>query len=1221
MAITGVSSAAQQPLIVFDGRVSDAARQPIQGARVEVATLPQAAAPRVVVDADGRFRFTVPRTTSAIKLSALAPGFVPIFIDRTLRGQDTVLHLGDIVLRPRAQMLQAVHAEAARPRPERRQGSSAAEPGEVIAAVDIESLLPSSDGTTDDAMLAVTGAAFGIDPATGRPIASVGGLSATQNAVTVNGAATGSPIPRDGGLLQLYASTYDPTKPVSGLTANWLFLAANYMSQRQLRYSLATGPTVLTSTVAQRAGRTGGESVLSGHFARAFPRFVRFVNSVFQLETRRTSIASLATADATTLNAFGLPADSVQKVRSNLAALGLGSALSHRGGESSRDRIMGYTRLDFTGAEPGLIGRNSDGSLWATSDAGERSVFYVIAGGSYTRSAGIGLSPASLGSVANTVTDWAGSASAVYSSYLHRVILNESRLTIAASGRTNSPTSALPSASVLVSGGLVDGSPTSSLFRVGGSGMAPRSALEHSIKVSNLARWRSRSGMHEWRLGTEVAVARGAGNTQSGAGGFAFNSIADLLAGQPSSFQRLLASGDAEVTRISTALGLGDTYRPTRSLAFQYGIRLEQEDNRASHEIGSALVPLTSASLRAAPKSIAIAPMAGFTWTYARDTAGLPDLRNQLIGGVRDYRGVLSLQSLVASMLEDDLTHPATIVRCVGSAVPAPNWAGFEQGSVPLPSGCTDGTAGVLSEVSRPVNVYLNRYAPSHSIRAELTWMFPLRDHVRVEASGSWADNSSLTGAFDLNFDGTPRFNLPAEAGRPVFVSSASVVPVTGAMGKTQSRRDARWSEVVEQSSTFRSRASTVSVGLRYQPEFKLIGSQMAFPVALSYRTSAVRSQTNGFMATTAGDPREREWSIIPVSKHMLVLSGGMFLPRIGFLRMQTQLRSGIPYTPMVNADINGDGLANDRAMIFADSDTSTTARAMRAVINSAPSAARRCLTAQSGRIAAPSSCMGPWSARVDLSFTFDSYQFGLQNRGSVRLLLSNVLSGLDVALHGPGRERGWGQPAMADPVLLRVRSFAPATGRFTYNVNPLFGTSRTTTAPISTPFRLTIDVMLDIGRNREASAIDRVMRPPDGEPQMTREYLAKRLTGIRRPPFERVVAAREALVLSDVQVRQLDSLSDRLLQFRDSAYFDLAGRLINDAPQNDAGARIRAWHAVIETVIWFDWHICQQARGVLTAEQNDRVFAKSGPLVPAMCLYSQYEARRYLSRWFGSAY
>src|SRR5437899_11866156 len=123
------------------------------------------------------------------------------------------------------------------------------------------------------------------------------------------------------------------------------------------------------------------------------------------------------------------------------------------------------------------------------------------------------------------------------------------------------------------------------------------------------------------------------------------------------------------------------------------------------------------------------------------------------------------------------------------------------------------------------------------------------------------------------------------------------------------------------------------------------------------------------------------------------------------------RVTSGVPFTPLVGSDVNGDGARNDRALVFDPATTVDTAVAngMRALLATASPGVRTCLQSQVGRVAARNSCTGPWQPSLDLQVNWRPGYFGLDRRLTVSLLTVNLLGGLDEWLHGSAHLHGWG--------------------------------------------------------------------------------------------------------------------------------------------------------------------------------------------------------------------
>src|SRR5207302_9270582 len=122
---------------------------------------------------------------------------------------------------------------------------------------------------------------------------------------------------------------------------------------------------------------------------------------------------------------------------------------------------------------------------------------------------------------------------------------------------------------------------------------------------------------------------------------------------------------------------------------------------------------------------------------------------------------------------------------------------------------------------------------------------------------------------------------------------------------------------------------------------------------------------SHGFAApSTAVDPNAREWATRAFERRHSLLATVTY-PVNSALEVTAlgRLTSGVPFTPLVGSDINGDGARNDRAFVFdpATAPDPSVATAMSAVLATAPPAVRDCLRRQLGHVAGRNACTGPW--------------------------------------------------------------------------------------------------------------------------------------------------------------------------------------------------------------------------------------------------------------------
>ena len=260
--------------------------------------------------------------------------------------------------------------------------------------------------------------------------------------------------------------------------------------------------------------------------------------------------------------------------------------------------------------------------------------------------------------------------------------------------------------------------------------------------------------------------------------------------------------------------------------------------------------------------------------------------------------------------------------------------------------------------------------------------------------------------------------------------------------------------------------------------------------VRLSYTLTWSRDQSSfaccvpsqGFAApTTRYDPNTLEWGTSDLERRHALL-GTVAYPLSSALEIGViaRLLSGIPFTPSVDADINGDGTRNDRAFIFDPRTTTDTAvaRGMAALLAGAPSGVRACLERQLGRIAGRNSCTGPWQPSLDLQLNWRPQWFGSERRLTLSILTVNLLGGIDAWVHGAGQLQGWGYAGAPDPVLQYVQAFDRAALRYRYGVNGRFGAAATTGRGVVVPFQIALQGRLTIGPRRAHRS--RADRPPD---------------------------------------------------------------------------------------------------------------------------------------------
>ena len=360
--------------------------------------------------------------------------------------------------------------------------------------------------------------------------------------------------------------------------------------------------------------------------------------------------------------------------------------------------------------------------------------------------------------------------------------------------------------------------------------------------------------------------------------------------------------------------------------------------------------------------------------------------------------------------------HPST-----GDAVPPVNWNEWTGNPSSIPAQCATGAAGTPFSSGAPnVRLFGPGYVAPRSVRSNLQWSGPaVGNRLNLQLEALYSRNQHQADVVDLNFNPAVRFTLPDEAGRPVYVSTTSVDPTTGATAFADGRLSSSFNRVFETLSDLNSDTKQFRIGITP------LTFSTSWTWSVTYVYQDIRDEARGF-TSTAGNPFDISWGRSSLdSRHQVVYNLGFNIFDAVRLTWTGNIRSGMPYTPGVGGDLNGDGLSNDRAFVFdpATAQDAALGASMRSLLARAPSSVRDCLTRQVGTIAARNSCEGPWTTSAALGITFNPVKFGMPQRAVLSLQLTNPLGAADLLLHGANDVRGWGQPANPDATLLFVRA------------------------------------------------------------------------------------------------------------------------------------------------------------------------------------------------------
>jgi len=1180
---------AQSPHEIVRGRVTSDSGVPIAGAIVLTIRIPDTLTKSATTDAVGRYAIDWPNGSGAYEVRITSPGCQPFQTQVRRTGPDSVLVV-DARLAPIAAVeLAPVVVRAQAPQPDRAQpadvGTGAVETMSYAGNA-ARRLAPDLAG---DLTAIVALANPGALPVPGGY--SVLGLSPGQNSTVLNGMAfPGTAVPRGANtLVRSSTSNYDPANGwFSGARTNVQLPTGGLFSTWEGHVTMDAPQVQATDPVAAKLGQrfTGVDAVVSGAGHMLDDRFA--YNLSLQGGRRSADIASLITADADLLQHAGVAADSALHFRQLVQQAGVPLTLRGVPGSNTTDNVLFLGRVDHTPYN------------WNTMTSA-RTTWGLTGYASWNRVQAQGMGPTATPAHAGSATREAAALQGDYSFYFGYNYLGDLRSGVTYARDHLQPYLSLPDGIVQVVSTLPDGQGGVSSLQFGGNaGLHTDKRAWTWESTAELQFYPTGAVAHRVKLDADLRLDRYAQDVLSNPlGTFSYNSLGDLAANQPATFTRTLTAGTQRGGVWNAYLALGDLWRASPALQLLYGLRVEGSafvDRPASNPVVDAVF---LARTDYAPNTLHASPRLGFTFAPPRAN-GRPAWT--LRGGVGEFRNLLDPNLLAGPSAFTGLPGSVTRLTCLGAAVPAPDWAAYQTDPATVPRQCAGANAAFV-DTAPTVQLVARGFTAERSWRANLTWAGSLGRNP-FSIGGVYSVNRDQHGTVDLNFAGLTRFTLPDE-GRPVFADPANIVPATGAVSPVDARRSAAFGRVVSRVADLRSVSRQLIVTFR--PAISL-GRRIGDPM-IAYTLSSSRARQRGFDGATFASPADAEWARGDLdARHQLVVQT-VFRP-LGDVRLlfflSGRVQSGLPFTPLVASDVNGDGLANDRAFIFdpATAPDSGLGRDLRTLMSSASPSVRTCLDRQLGHAAGRNSCVGPWTAQVNVGVRLSGQQLFHLPRLDLTLNLANVLSGVDQLVHGSRHLHGWGAPATADPTLYVVRGFDPATRRFGYAVNPRFGATQPSLTTLRAPFRITLDANIDLGRPLPLQAVSRWLWPGRGGhpgPRLTPDALRQRLERQVPDPYLEVLGQSDSLLLSAPQVaslRQVDSLYQRQM---DSVWTGLADYLSSLPDDFDTGTAYRSMDAVIDDA----WELTrrdvqQQLKMLLTPAQLATLGGLAGQLYRA---------------------
>jgi hypothetical protein len=1053
---------------VVRGRVVDDSAHAVVGATVLITRGPDRLTQQATTDSTGAYHSRFEEGTGDYLVYVAVTGFKPVRRRVQRQGDEREL-VADFTLARDLTVLAAVKVTAARPeRASNDVRPSDPEPGSG------DKWRQGVEGQMSPSVAGDLNAVAGTMPnVTVTPAgASILGSGSESNLTTLNGMGFGSAsIPRAARTeTRVTGATFDATRGgFAGANIDVRLGPGDRMYQRRNAFITFDPPSLqITDPVSRALGTTsGGFRGSVGADGELIRRALTY-NVALDVSRAASAPSTLVNADADALLRAGVAPDSVARLIAIATPLGIPLAGGGVPSDRERSAITWLGRLDDT------------------RDTLQTRALTTLVG--VTRDGAIGFGPLAAPAAAGERRERTLGSQLTFGAFVgpgHRV-LTESRIAASAVRTEVAPYRVLPSANVLVRSDLVGTDNDITNLVLGGSTVATADD-RWTLEASNETAWNANGRRHRFKA---MAWGRVDGLRQEGTnnalGSYSFNSLADFAANRASSYSRTLLQPDRSGTVWNAATAFVHTWAPSRYLGVIYGARLEGDGFTSAPPKNVALEQALGVQTGVAPSRVHVSPRVGFSYTYNRDKQNGNGMsfsnvgrfyRTQtgtIRGGIGEFRDLLRPGILADASAASGLPGGTLTLSCVGAAVPQPDWSNFDAGA--SPTQCLDGS-GVLAERAPSVTLIDPGYDVPRSWRSSLDWSQNVRSWlVRVGGMASYDLNQA--GAIDANFSGSQKLTLAADGGRPMYVSAASIDPATGAVSASESRRSSEFGRVVSRVSDLRGYGGQLTFGL--SPDVFRFRTKHSLFASLDYTLQASRRQYRGFDGAGFGDPRVVEWAPNQSdARHVVVLTGGLRGDKVGVLTLFARAQSGLPFTPVVQGDVNGDGRSYDRAFIpnpALESDPALAA-GLRSLMDGGSPTARNCLQAYLGQVAARNGCRGPWTQSLNVQWRPPMPQ-RWNGRVAPVVYLQNVLAGVDQLMHGNDGLRGWGSPTSPDPVLFVPRGFDAAAQRFRYDVNPRFADTRPNRTLYREPFRIVVDFSLQLSTSYPLQQLRRAVEP-----------------------------------------------------------------------------------------------------------------------------------------------
>jgi len=1113
---------------IITGIIKTPAGVPVEGAQIEAQSTETQVTRKQRSNAQGKYTILFPDGGGTYRLTVRYIGFQPTTLTVTRNGDDDRIVRNITLGQSTAQTLARVEVRGQRRPQQGGPGGGPAAPGGSERVVDggqAARLPVDASDPTAIAALAPGVVLTGADTSGGGGAAnfSVAGQSSQSNNVTLDGLS--------------FAAGFVPQDAIRGtrVVTNTYDVARGQFSGGQVSQTTRSGTNVIQGSLSyigryrdftvEQGGTTGafGGAFNQNQFGAGvgFPiiKDRLFFFGALQGRRRADLLPSLLAADDATRQRLGVAPDSVNRFLGLVNGFGVGAAGGVIDDNRNADNLTVLGRMDYSVSDAHTLTLRGD---WRLVDQ----------------------TPTRVGSLAlpqtgGTTENRGGGGSLVLSSRFGTAVVNELRAGLQLDDRSGTPFIQLPLGRVQVLSDLSDGTQGFSTLQFGGSTSLLQRSDNSVFEATNETSLLLDEGKHRVKIG---GLINRTGYTQDQAfnrfGSFTFNSLVDFQANRPASFNRTLASPERTGSTINSGIYIGDTWRPRDGLQLVFGGRFEGSSFDGAPARNLAVDSAFGRRTDIIPNDASFLPRVGFSWSPKQPegaNGGNPFGNGALTirGGVGRFRDAPNTQLFAGAQTATGLATGEQAIFCVGAGVPVPDFTNYFAVPSSIPTQCAPGGPPAQRNTARNVTSFDANYANPRAWRGSIGASKRIFGRFSLNVDVSGALGEAQTGYRDLNLSTTSQFSLASEGNRPVFVPAASIITTTGAVPTQLSRIDQRFASVFDVNSLNKTEQwqATMSFG-GFTGRGAIINTSYTYSDARSQTGFAFGGAAGGFAsATTAGDPNTPEWATSAFNRrHNLIatvthpLSSSFEITAIG------RMTSGAPFTPLVSADINGDGFRNDRAFIFdpATADDPDLAAGMSKLLASSGNTARQCVQSQLGTLSSRNSCTGPWQPSFDLQLNWRPTAFKLDRRLTFSLVTANLIGGIDQLVHGSDDLRGWGSFTQADNTLLFVRGFDAATNRYKYEVNERFGAVRGNQTGIRLPFQVGFNIRYTLGPDQTR---DRLRAAFGGAPgaRLTGAGIA---AGVGRffpnIPLQ-IIEARDSVGLTDVEVATLKLLADSI--------------------------------------------------------------------------------------------